>query len=609
MMKRILVLMTGLVWMLSVFAQVKITASAPETVVAGEQFRLSFTVNSSKAEGFKAPAFTGFDVLMGPSTSTQSSFQMINGKTTQSSSVTYTYILVANEKGRYSIPAATVEVGGKQYASNKLEIEVLPADKASSGSGSGTSSGSTRMHTQQAGSEITGKDLFITVTADKKKVYEQEAVLLTYKVYSLVNLSQLAGNMPDLDGFHTQEIPLPQQKSMKLEHYNGRNYGTVVWRQYLLFPQRTGKLTVPAIKFEGVVVQQNTNIDPFDAFFGGGNRLIEVKKTIVAPSITLQVEPLPERPENFSGAVGQFSISSELTPRSLKANEAVNMKVTVTGTGNMKLLSAPEVNFPKDFEAYKPKVTDNTKLQRGGVSGSKTFDYVAVPRHAGTYEIPSVEFCYFDPKAKAYKTIHTESYEVEVARGSGRGATAVNYTDKEDLKLLNSDIRYIKTAPVRLRPLSSAIYFATYLYALSYLVPLLLFVLLLVIYRKQAMENANVLKMKGKKASKVATKRLKLAQKLMAAHKTEAFYDETLKALWGYVGDKLAISVAELNKDNIKERLASRQVDAELSETFIEVLNDCEFARFAPGDPDATMDKIYAEAVRVISELENAIKK
>lgn len=602
--------MTGLVWMLSVWAQVRITASAPETVVAGEQFRLSFTVNTSKTDGFKAPAMSGFEVLMGPSTSTQSSFQMINGKTTQSSSVTYTYILMANEKGKFTIPPATVEVDGKQYASNRLEIEVLPPDKTSSGSGSsGSSSGSSRMHTQQAGSEITGKDLFIQVTADKKKVYEQEAVLLTYKVYSLVNLSQLAGNMPDLDGFHTQEIPLPQQKSMKLEHYNGRNYGTVVWRQYLLFPQRTGKLTVPAIKFEGIVVQQNTNIDPFDAFFGGGNRLIEVKKTIEAPSITLQVEPLPERPDNFSGAVGQFSIASELTPRSLKANEAINMKVTVTGTGNMKLLGAPEVKFPKDFEAYKPKVTDDTKLQKGGASGSKTFDYVAVPRHAGKYQVPPVEFCYFDPKAGTYKTIRTEAYEVEVARGSGRGAAVANYTDKEDLKLLNSDIRYIKTAPVRLRPLSSAIYFATYRYALSYVVLLLLFVLLLVIYRKKAIENANVMKMKGKKASKVATKRLKLAQKLLAEHKTEAFYDETLKALWGYVGDKLAIPVAELNKDNIKERLEARQVASELSDTFIEVLNDCEFARFAPGDPDATMDKIYDEAVRIISELENAIKK
>ena len=320
-------------------AAVQIKAAAPDVVEEGEQFRLSFTVNTQDVSNFHLPTLKGFSVDMGPSRSSQSSFQMINGKTSQSSSVTYTYILSALKTGTYTIPAATATVNGKQYRSNTVNIEVVP------GSGGGAQSRQQgggqheRMQMQDAGAKITGKDLFITVTADKQRLYEQEAVVLTYKVYSLVNLSQLAGGMPDLEGFHTQEIELPQQKSLKMEEHNGRRYGTVVWRQYVLFPQRSGKMTIPSIKFEGIVVQQNRNIDPIDAFFNGGSTMVEVKKTIVAPSLTLQVDPLPSpRPANFSGAVGKFNISASLTPSEVKTNDALTLRITVSGSGNMKLM-------------------------------------------------------------------------------------------------------------------------------------------------------------------------------------------------------------------------------------------------------------------------------
>lgn len=449
--------------------------------------------------------------------------------------------------------------------------------------------------------------MFITVTADKKKVFEQEAVLLTYKVYSLVNLSQLVGDMPDLEGFHTQEIPLPQQKSLKLENHNGRNYGTVVWRQYVLFPQRSGKLTIPSMKFEGIVIQQNRSLDPFDAFFNGGSTMVEVKKTIVAPALTLEVDPLPARPANFSGAVGKFTVGASLTPQEIKSNDALTLRLTVSGQGNMKLIKAPEVKFPKDFEVYDPKITDQTKVGRGGVSGNKVFDYLAVPRHAGKYTVPEVEFCYFDPEAKAYKTLKTQRFDLQVAKGKGGGQSS-GLASREDVKLLASDIRYIHQGEVTLRRADEG-YFGTLAYVWSYLVPLLVFIVLVIVFRKQAMENANVAKMRNKKANKVAAKRLKQAHALWKANEPSAFYDEVLKTLWGYVGDKLNIPVAELNKENVSEKLRAKGTDEEMVNAFMAVLNDCEFARYAPGDPSQTMDKIYASAAEVINRMESTIKK
>ena len=589
-------------------AAVQIKAAAPDVVEEGEQFRLSFTVNTQDVSNFHLPTLKGFSVDMGPSRSSQSSFQMINGKTSQSSSVTYTYILSALKAGTYTIPAATATVNGKQYRSNTVSIEVVPGSGGGAQSRQQGSGQHGRMQMQDAGAKITGKDLFITVTADKQRLYEQEAVVLTYKVYSLVNLSQLAGGMPDLEGFHTQEIELPQQKSLKMEEHNGRRYGTVVWRQYVLFPQRSGKMTIPSIKFEGIVVQQNRNIDPIDAFFNGGSTMVEVKKTIVAPSLTLQVDPLPSpRPANFSGAVGKFNISASLTPSELKTNDALTLRVTVSGSGNMKLMKTPVVKFPKDFETYDAKITDQTKVGRGGVSGNKIFDYLAVPRHPGKYTVPPVEFCYFDTDAKAYKTVKTESFDLSVAKGKG-GSSGGNHTNKEDVELLASDIRYIHRGEVRLQQKGES-YFATAAYWWSYAIPLLAFIVLVVVFRKQAMENANVAKMRNKKANKAAAKRLKQAAALLKANKPAEFYDEVLKALWGYVGDKLNLPAAELNKENVSEKLQAKGADTSIVQQLVETMNDCEFARYAPGDPSQTMDKIYAAATEAINKMESSIKR
>lgn len=584
-----------------------LTADAPDVVVSGDQFRLTFTVNTQKVKDFRAPSITkGFDVLMGPSRSQQSSTQIINGKVSSSSSITYTYILMAGDAGTYTIPAASIEANGEKIFSNAVTIKVLPPDQSASGSKGSQKSGA-QAGNQAASGRITSNDLFITATASKTTVHEQEAILLTYKVYTLVNLRQLFGKMPDLKGFHTQEIELPQQKTFSLEHYKGRNYNTTVWSQYVLFPQQTGKLEIPSITFEGVVAIQTVSDDPFDAFFNGGGYQ-EVKKKIVTPKLTINVQPLPAKPANFSGGVGEFTLASSINAKDVKTNDAVTIKLTISGSGNMKLISTPEVKFPEDFEVYDPKVTNNFEASRAGLSGTQTIEYLAIPRHAGNFTIPPVEFTYFDLKSNSYETLKTEAYNINVAKGQGNADQVIaDFTNKENVKVLGQDIRFIKLGDTKLMP-KGDVFFGTVGYYLWYIIPFVLFVGLVVFFRKQAAENANVAKVKTKKANKVATKRMKLAGKLLAENRKNEFYDEVLKALWGYISDKLSIPVSQLSKDNIEAELAKYGVADDVIKDFINALNECEFARYAPGDENEAMDKVYTTSVEAISKMENSIK-
>lgn len=594
-------------WQVKAADKVRFVAEAADVVVSGDQVRLVFTVNSQGIKDFRAPSIKGFDVLMGPSRSQQSSIQIINGKRTSNSSTAFTYILLAGSPGTYTIPAASVEVNGEKVFSNAISIKVLPQDQNSGNSGNNGGGSASSSRSQAAGSRISANDLFITATASKTTVHEQEAILLTYKVYTVVNLRQLYGKMPDLKGFHTQEVELPQQKTFTLEHYKGRNYNTTVWSQYVLFPQQTGKLEIPSITFDGVVAQQTVSDDPFDAFFNGGG-YVEVKKKITTPKVVINVQPLPAKPAGFSGAVGEFKLASSINATDVKTNDAVTIKLTLSGTGNMKLIGTPEVKFPQDFEIYDPKVTDDYKLTNSGLTGTKTFEYLAIPRHAGNFTIPAVEFTYFDLKSNSYKTLKTEAYNLKVAKGQGNADQVISdFTNKESVKMLGKDIRFIKLGDSSLRP-KGDFFFGTVEYYLCYLIPLLLFVVFAVIYRQKALENANVAKVKTKKANKVATRRMKLAGKLLAENKKNEFYDEVLKALWGYISDKLSIPVSQLSKDNIEAELTNYGVQEALIAEFIGVLNECEYARYAPGNENEAMDKVYSASVEVISKMENSIK-
>ena len=588
-----------------------LTASAPSHVAVGEQFRLTYTVNTQNVSEFRAGNIPDeLEVLIGPNRSMQSSYQIINGHTSSSSSITYTYIVVPTKNGTYTIPAAHVIVDGKSIASNALTIKVSGSSQGHQGNAT-----SPRQQRQQdnepemrdAGSHISGSDLFIKVSANKKRVYEQEPILLTYKVYTLVSLTQLEGKMPDLKGFHTQEVDLPQQKSFKVETLNGRPYRTVTWSQYVMFPQLTGKLTIPSITFNGIVVQQNRNIDPFEAFFNGGSGYVEVKKQIIAPSIDIQVDPLPQRPANFSGGVGKFSISAQLDKTEAKSNDPISLRVIVSGVGNLKLIKQPQVEFPKDFDKYDAKITDKTKLTANGVEGSMIYDILAVPRHPGKFEIPPVEFVFFNPATRQYETVKSEGFTLNVAKGSG-SAKVSDFTGQEDLQLLNKDIRHIKMGPIKQHSLDD-FFFGSTGYWCSLIVLAIIFISLFVIFRQRAIENANITKQRGKRANKVATKRLKKASRLMAENKPGEFYDEVLRALWGYVGDKLAIPVEQLSHDNISQRLTERQVDEATISEFMGALDECEFERYAPGDPKGNMNKVYDKAMNAIEKIEDVMKK
>ena len=583
----------------------EISVSAPSHVAVGENFRIAYKINTQDVEHFRSGNVPdGLEVLAGPYTSSQSSYRMVNGHTSSSSSITYTYTLYAAKEGTYTIPAAHAKSGGRQVSSKAIQIVV-------SGHAKSGRNGAPQMHEDEdeaakvkaAGSHISGSDLFIKVSANKKRVHEQEPILLTYKVYTQVQLTDLRGEMPDLTGFHTQEIPLPQQKSFHIENVNGRPYRCVTWSQYVMYPQMTGKLEIPSITFKGIVVQENRAIDPFEAFFNGGSGYVEVKKDIVAPGVTIHVDPLPAKPVNYSGGVGHFNISAQLDKKEIQAGDPITLRVVIGGVGNLKLIKQPVVNFPKDFDKYDAKVTDKTKLTVNGVEGNMIYDFLAVPRNQGKYEIPAVELTYFDTSINGYKTIKTKPFSITVDKGDGKNSSITDYSDERD-----KDIHPIIRGKVDIYD-GNDLFYGSPSYWISLLLPLLTFIALLIIFRKRAINNADLVKAKGKRANKVATKRLKKAHSLMLQNKQGEFYDEVLRALWGYVGDKLNIPVEQLSRENIQEQLQMHMVTEDIILKFVSALDECEYERYAPGDPTGNMNKTFESAMTAIMKIEDVMKK
>ena len=591
---------------------VTLTAQAPKAVVVGERFRITYKVNTRDAKEFRAPDMKSIEILTGPATSTSSSTTIINGKVESSTTITYTYTAVATEEGDVELDGATIKAGGKQITSNKLTIRVLPPDQASAQQSGTSGQTGSRQTSGQTSSDVGADDLFMLATVDKTTVYEQEALLLTFKIYKLpsVDLQSMSNKMPDLKNFHVQEVELPQQKEFNLEHYNGRNYQTMVWSQYVLFPQHSGELEIPSTPFEGVIAQrvENNSGDIFDMFFNSA-RYVEVKKDLTSRSIKINVKPLPQgKTGAFYGGVGDFNISSTISSTDVTANDAVTLRVILSGTGNLKLVKTPDIKFPQDFDIYDPKVENKYTIKGGRQTGNKVYEYLVIPRHAGQYTIPAVEFQYFDPKSGSYKTVKTDEYTLNVAKGQGGGESqgSVSYVNKEDLKFVGQDVRFHAT-PVKLKSDATQFY-GSYLFWLCLALPLVILIIVVAISAKRIADNANIAKVRVKKASSVATKRLKTARKLMKENRKDQFYDEMMRALLGYFGDKLSIPVAELSKDNIESELKRRNVPEEPVRQVIGLLDDCEYARYAPGDDTGRMDRLYEQAASVISQIENTIK-
>ncbi len=576
---------------------IQFKAETTSSVEVGESFRLTFSVNTMDASDLRIPTINDFEILMGPSRSQQSYTQIINGRQTSSQKVVFTYILSAKKVGTYTIQPATVMVNGKKYQSNPVKIQVVAEGRA-------------KVAKEAAKKTTVGKnDVFLRTIVSKSKVREQEAVLVSYKLYSLVNLELQNKSMPEFTGFHAQAVESDDVKSWSVEQYQGKTYRTVVTDQYVLFPQQSGTLKIPSVEYDIVahVANQQASDDLFESIFNGTSvNYINLK--IKAPTQNIEVLPLKDKPADFSGGVGTFSITSVLSSKQAVTNDAITLKVEIKGNGNLKLLKTPELTLPKEFETYEPKVNNEIKATASGVSGIKTIEYLFVPRHPGKFSIPAISLSYYDVSAGAYKTITTSAHELEVKKGEGNASqTIADFTNQQDVKVLANDVRFIKQGETRYSD-KDAHFFGTWTYVAWYIVPFVGFVVLLVALRKHRINNADVEGKKHKRANKVALKRMKIANGLLRTQQKSAFYDEVLRALWGYVSDKLSIPVAELTKDNVSVRLTDAGVQESVVEEFIALLNDCEMAHYVNGNDGSTMDKIYATSLSVMEKLEDSIK-
>lgn len=585
-------------------AQTELVASAPRVVQVGEQFRLTYTLNT-KGSNFEEPVMDPFKVLTGPNVSSSSSVQIINGKMSQSVSNTYTFVLMAVTEGSFTLQPAKVTAGGKTITSNPLNIEVVKGTQPQANQTGSGGNASNSVNKPAAGK---GK-VFVTVEVDKKSLFQGESLVAEIKLYTQQSLSGFEEiKFPPYTGFWSQDIESPQQIELHRENLNGQIYEVGLFKKVLLFPQRSGEITIDPFEITLVVQERVRSNNPFDDFFGGNYRRIPLK--LESEAVNIQVKPLPgNAPADFSGAVGKFTMNATTDKTQVKANEAITLKVKVTGTGNLKLIKPVKVDFPLDMDVYDPKTTLNTKVATDGISGNVTFDYLFIPRFAGQFRIAPIVFSYFDTGSKSFKTLTSQEFVIDVERGTGDQETTpgvVQSLTKEDVKYIGKDIRFLKTGFL-LKKKETLFFGSTGFYA-GYLLSLTLFITVLVFRRAQIKQNANQAKVKNRKANKVSMRRLKQAHTFMKQNNSEKFYDEILKAVWGYLSDKLSIPVANLTKDNVSEILVKHQVDAENISLLMQLLDACEFARFAPSAVSGGMDEIYSKAGMVISKLDQKIK-
>jgi len=577
--------------------QISFTMEAPKVVELGEQFRLAFTVNA-KGQNLKLPELSDFLILMGPSTTQSSSFQIINGTSSQSVSFSYLFILKAKKDGKFTINPASINVNGTTITSNSLTIEVVKGSAKPTGGG-------TEQPTTTPGT-VPKSDLFVKLVVDRKNLYKGDHAMATIKIYSKVNLNGFEDiSLPSFEGFWSQDVALPQQISLQRESFNGEIYNVGTLKKTLLFPQQTGTITIDKVKIDCIVQQRVKQAKSFfDDFF---DNFANVKVTVTSDPVIVTVNPLPAGPADFSGAVGRFDLRSSITSTNVKENDAITLRIDVSGNGNIKLINAPKLKLPADFEVYDPKTQSNYAATAEGLNGNISFEYLFLPRFAGDYTIPPVNFIYFDPVAGRYTTKSSQEFKIHVAKGDGTSTKGImSSVAKEDVKFLGKDIRFIKQGNSELKP-KGEIFFGSFSFYLIYLAGVLGLLLLYLMYQKQIRENANVARVKNKKASKVALRRLKEANMHLKNGATEKFYEAVTRAFWGYLSDKMTIPFAELNKDKASAELANHKASEIVINRFIQILDTCEYARFAPGEANNRMLEIYDEACDVMGQMDKEI--
>ncbi|MCW3804883.1 BatD family protein [Plebeiibacterium marinum] len=590
---------------ISIFGQdVKFTAQARNAVLAGEKFQLVYSVNK-EGEDLRLPPLNNFTVLMGPSVMTSSSTQIIGGKVTRNQEYSYTYILKCDTPGKYTLASAQINIDGKKYESNPVSIEVVKNE--------GTRPQQQNSTQESESSNFSKDDLFIKVSKNKSSIYIGEPVVLTTKIYTRINLDNISDiKHPDYRNFIVQDIEDGNNIQWSYEFVNNKQYRVGTFERKVLYAQKTGKQTIEPTEIEFLIKQRvrRRSNSIFDDFFDNNYRV--VKKRVSSQALSINVKPYPTaKPKSFSGGVGNLTMNVTTSQNKVKVNDGVTIKVVIAGTGNHKLISVPEFNFSTDFDTFDPTTKNNFTNTVSGMKGSKTFEYLIIPRFGGTYTIDPLVFSYFDPKSEKFVTLKSDPIVIEVEKGSEEqtGSTYIpSSVNREDVKFIGKDIRFIKTDNTKLKEKGTYL-FGSLIFYLGYIIPIILFALAYFLNKKKIHENANVQLVKNKKANKMARKRLKKSSVYLKDKNHEAFYNEVLKALYSYLSDKLFLPVSELSKEKATDLIIKRGVSEEVKNELIEILDTCEFARFSPSSGEAQeMDKLYNKALENISKLDSQIK-
>ena len=598
------ILFLAIISAFSAVSQTSFKIVPPGNVIAGRNFSLTFRLSNGQANAPKPPELQGCDLLYGPSVSTMSSSQYINGQMSSSTSVDYTYMYRATTPGKVIVPEVTINSGGKSYTSSSVSFEILPPDRQTqSQSQQGqqqTPPVSAVDPTTHRPGNVSPNDLFVRVSFSKSHAMEQEAVMATIKVYTKYSITSfLVTQQPLFDGFLSEELPVDLE--VNLENYNGQNYNTAVLKRLLLYPQKSGKLTVNSGKYD-ITIQQ---FELVNMGFFTTQRPVERQITTESNMASIEITPLPEpRPAGFDGAVGRFSVSTDLQPELLRTNEAAVYTYTIKGTGNIRYLKQPDIKFPSSIDRYTPKTDIDARIAGANTTGTYKVDYTIVPQEAGKVVIPGTPFVYYDLDKKEYVTLDTRTYELNVAKGSSTSSVV----EQREIDKTMHDILHIKPSSNDHRHKEVSYIFHNGLYWLTFIIAIAILICIAIIYRRRLKFNADIKGKKHARANRVVSKRLKAAREFMKSHENEKFYAELAKAMWGYISDKLSIAPSQLIRDNIASQLENYGASQETTAQVLTVLDECEMARFTPNHSDQEVAKLYDEAVSAIRSLEDVKK-
>lgn len=589
-MKRIFLYSISFLFSLTLYCQdITVSAEYPSVVTSGQQFGVSWTVNSGGGE-FEAPSFEGFYKISGPQTSYSSSTRIINGKMSQTATYSHVYYLQAVTEGKFTIPPAKFTLKNKSYFSDPMEIEVVSSQQV------------------QGGKVEPSSDLFLSLALNRKEVFLGEHILATVKIYTRVTLSGINEiKYPSFNSFIKADLQTPPLTSLREENINGTIFGAGTVQQFLLYPQVTGEISIEPVQMSVLVQQKSNQTDPFFGDFFSSYQTVQ--RVITSDAIKVNVKPLSGiKPDDFSGVVGKLRMEATLNRDSIDINDAVTLKVTISGAGNLKIAAAPKLKLPPDLEVYDPKINDDLVNSASGTTGTKTFEYLLIPRHNGDFSIPAITYSYYDPATGRYEKLTSEVFSLHARKGDeqGRGITVYGGVAKEDVQYLGKDIRFLKPDSGNLRKsdgfiLSNSSFYSAYAFAAF------AFLLILFFRKERLRRNSDLITVKNRRAGKVAGKRLKAASACLRNNQTDNFYDEILKAIWGYLSDKLNIPLSDLNRSNAISILKQKGITDEKIEKLTHILDTCEYARFAPSASGAQAENIFEDSTLFIKSVENSI--